>query len=222
MMTMKMKSTPRRIAALALGSIALAVLAGCAQEYRPPYIAKSSYDVGPSTRFYDLEFVRGSVDLSIGELQRMRAILQDLEVKSGDDIIVRLGVTGNEEINQGRVASAAAAVGGTQARVRVLSSDPSPLGANNLALVEVVRYGRLRVICPSLAIDSWEEDTIGVNPPPACTNALNRAEMAANPRDLISPRELRGSEAIASIGAIERYRADRVKEPVPLVSTIGD
>ena len=43
-----------------------------------------------------------------------------------------------------------------------------------------------------------------------CANAINRATMAAEKRDLIVPRELRGSEVDTSVGAVVRHRQEQV------------
>jgi type IV pilus biogenesis protein CpaD/CtpE len=88
--------------------------------------------------------------------------------------------------------------------------------------VEVVRNGRFRVMCSTPAPDTWTAEEAAAEPPPGCSNALNLANMAARPRDLITPRELRGSEANAAGAAVERYRLDEIKEPDPLVSMIGN
>jgi type IV pilus biogenesis protein CpaD/CtpE len=132
-------------------------------------------------------------------------------------------VTGNEALDEGRLATAAAVVAGTPARVRIFGTEPSPLGAGtaDIAVVEVIRNGRIVVVCPTPAIDSWERDRLLVNPPVACANALNIAKMAARPRDLVAPGTLRGSDGITSVAAVDRYRTDTVKEPVP-INTIGN
>jgi type IV pilus biogenesis protein CpaD/CtpE len=208
-----------RLGGLACAAL-VAALAGCATE-NVPYIARSHYSTGPSETAYALYFQRGAVDLEGGELLRMQDILRSLELRRGDDILVRLAVTGSEPLDEGRLATAAAAVAGTPARVRVVGSAASPLGAGrtDIAVVEVVRNGRIRVICPTPAIDSWERDRLAVMPPVACANALNIAEMAANPRDLVSPRQLVGSNGVVAAEAVERYRLDQVKQPDPIDST---
>lgn len=214
---------PNRALLGGLAVAALTALAGC--DSQPvPFIANSSYSLGPSERLFELSFQSGGADLASGELIWMQDTLSTLGLRAGDDIFVRLGITGNETLDQARVATAAAAVAGTPARVQVLGSPASPLGAGRFdaALVEVVRNGRLRVICPTPAPDTWTPEAAAAEPPPGCSNALNRANMAALPSDLTSPRQLRGSEANAAGAAVERYRLDQIKEPDPLVSMIGN
>lgn len=217
----------RRLPGLACA--ALAVLAGCATPSvttttePAPFIARSSFETGPSDIAFAMSFARGSTDLATGELLRMQDILRSMELRTGDDIAVRIAITGDVPLDEGRLVSAAAAVAGTPARVRVFGSPVTPLGGNrvDVALVEVVRYGRIRLICPTPAIDSWEVDRLAVDPPVACTNALNIANMAANPRDLVTPRPFGGVDATVSVAAVERYRTDQVKQPAAL-EPIGD
>jgi type IV pilus biogenesis protein CpaD/CtpE len=200
----------RQAGAAALLGLALA--AGCAPE--APYLADSSYGFGPSQRVYDLRFQPGGADLAAGELARMQAALAALELRQGDAIHVRLGLTGEAELDRARTLTAAAAVAGTPAAVQVLGSAASPLGGGryDVALVEVVRNARLKVNCPTPAPeDTWSAQASLAEPPTGCTNAWNIAQMAALPSDLIAPRELAGSDGVTSVAAVERYRADRVK-----------
>jgi len=210
----------RRLSGLACAGL-LAALAACTPE--PPFIPDSSYRTGPSEMAFSLYFQQGSAQVRAGEAARIREILRDLGVRAGDDISVRIGVTGSETLDEGRLATAAAVVAGTPARVRIFGTDPSPLGTGtaHIAVVEVIRNGRIVVVCPTPAIDSWERDRLLVDPPVACANALNIANMAARPRDLVAPGSLRGSDGVTSAAAVVRYRTDAVKEPLPLDS-IGD
>jgi type IV pilus biogenesis protein CpaD/CtpE len=210
----------RRLSGLACAGL-LAALAACTPA--PPFIPDSSYRTGPSEIAFSLYFRQGSAEVSAGEVARTREILGDMGLRAGDDISVRIGVTGNEALDEGRLATAAAVVAGTPARVRIFGTEPSPLGAGtaDIAVVEVIRNGRIVVVCPTPAIDSWERDRLLVNPPVACANALNIAKMAARPIDLVAPGSLRGSDAITSVAAVDRYRTDTVKEPVEL-DTIGN
>ena len=54
-----------------------------------------------------------------------------------------------------------------------------------------------------------------------CSNAFNRATMAANKGDLITPRTYRGADGTVSAAAVQRYREDKVKV-IPLESTTGN
>ncbi len=209
----------RRLAACA--ALGLMALAGCTPE--PPYIPTSSYETGPSQLAFAVYFRQGQPDLVSGEAARIREVLNDLQVRAGDDVSVRIGVTGRAPLDEGRLAAAAAAMVGTPARVRIVGTEPAPLGDgfSNVGVVEVVRNGRIRVVCPTPAIDSWERDRLLVDPPVACANALNIANMAARPADLVAPRNLRGSGGVASVAAVERYRTDRVKAIANLDSMNG-
>lgn len=201
---------PRGRLASALLAAALIAAAGCVPA--PPYIPTSSYETGPSRLAFSVYFQPGRPELAGGELARVQDLLRSLELRAGDDIAVSIGVTGRVPLDEGRLAAASAAVAGTPARVRVFGTEPSPLGrgTSDIAVVEVVRNGRIRVVCPT-PIDTWERDRLLVDPPVACANALNIANMAARPADLVAPRRLQGSEGTATVAAVDRYRTDRVK-----------
>jgi type IV pilus biogenesis protein CpaD/CtpE len=190
--------------------LAIAV-AGCTPA--PPFIPDSSYETGPSRLGFSLYFRPGSSDLAGGEFTRVQELLRSMDLRTGDDIAVSIGVTGRVVLDEGRLVSASAAVAGTPARVRVFGTEPSPLGqgTSDIAVVEVVRNGRIRVVCPTPAIDTWERDRLLVDPPVLCANALNIANMAARPADLVAPRSLQGSEGVASVAAVDRYQNDQVK-----------
>lgn len=201
---------------------ALVALAGCVPE--PAYIPHASYETGPSQLAFAVYFRQGQPDLAAGEVARVREVLQTLQLRPGDDISVRVGVTGRQALDDGRIAAAAAALTGTPARVRVVGTEPAPLGDGfaDVGVIDVVRNGRIRVVCPTPAIDSWERDRLLVDPPVACSNALNIANMAARPADLVAPRSLRGSGGVVSAAAVDRYRADQVKAIANLDSMNGN
>jgi type IV pilus biogenesis protein CpaD/CtpE len=73
--------------------------------------------------------------------------------------------------------------------------------------VQVIRYDRIRVSCPPMALSAELTTPL---PPAGCSNAVNVAEMAYEKRDLIAPRELRGSEAGIAAAAEQRHRAGKV------------
>lgn len=200
----------------------LLAMAGCTPE--PPHIPHSSYETGPSQLAFAVYFRQGHSDLAAGEVARIREVLDTLALRPGDDVSVRVGVTGRPALDDGRIAAAAAAVTGTPARVRVVGTEPAPLGDGfaDVGVIDVVRNGRIRVVCPTPAIDSWERDRLLVDPPVACANALNIANMAARPADLVAPRRLQGSEGVASAAAVDRYRADEVKAIANLDSMGGN
>lgn len=191
----------------------LLLLAAC-DTTQPPFIPAVDFDQQPASVTFQLNFVRGSAALAPGEATRLSRTLGDLGVRKGDDIIVRIGPSGNAALDQARASAAAAALAGTPAHVRVIGSGQHPLGSGPaaLALVEVTRFGTVRVVCPT-PMDAWETDRLLVSPPVGCSNAVNLAEMAARPQDLISPRPLRGSGGAVSAAAVLRHDQDKVKDP---------
>lgn len=191
----------------------LLLLAAC-DTTQPPFIPAADFDQQPASVTVQLNFVRGSATLAPGEATRLSRTLSDLGVRKGDDIVVRIGPSGDAALDQARASAAAAALAGTPAHVRVIGSGQHPLGSASsaLALVEVTRFGTVRVVCPT-PMDAWETDRLLVSPPVGCSNAVNLAEMAAHPQDLITPKPLRGSRGAVSAAAVLRHDQDKVKDP---------
>lgn len=194
-------------------AVLLTALAGC-DTPEPGNIGYARYDSRPASVAFQLNFAQGSRTLARGEAVRLRQTIENLGVRNGDDIIVRIAQSGDPALDQGRAATAAAALAGTPAHVRVIGSDTHPLGTGSsaLAVVEVTRFGQVRVVCPT-PIDAWERDRLLTSPPVGCANALNIAEMAVSPKDLLTPRPLRGSEGAVTANAVIRHDTDKVKDP---------
>ncbi len=208
---------PLRIAALALAS-ALA-LAACEQQPvgyfdRPEYVADRV--AGP----YALYFQPESDALAVGEAQRLTSYLRTLALKPDQDIVLEIGKSGSAVLDGRRRLTLQRAFAGTRARVRVAQPretvDPQVL--SNTVRVTVESYRLIIVKCPPMAQPGELTTPL---PPIGCANAVNVAEMAANKRDLIEPRELKGSEGVTSVAAIQRHREGKVIT-TPLNVTSGN
>ena len=70
-------------------------------------------------------------------------------------------------------------------------------------LVQVQRYGRIKVVCPSNQVPG--ELATPLPTCLSCTNGINLATMAAEPRDLIAPGSLEGSEGVMGADAVLRH-----------------
>jgi type IV pilus biogenesis protein CpaD/CtpE len=212
------RATAARTKLAGLGVAAAALLAGCQEmpEYRFAAQPTGSFDSpvyqpSPPEAQFTVAFVPGSPQLRDGEAALLRNRIRTLAVAPGDDIVITYGITGSSTLDRSRVAVVRDAVGPTPARVRVLAGE---LGADvlaNAALVQVQRFGRLTVVCPGTALNTWELDYNSPLPSLGCSNAVNRATQASVPRDLLEPRRMRGSEGVTSAEAVKRHREDNVK-----------
>lgn len=212
---------------LALAGAGLAVTLGlgaCTTQDGPDHqFAGAEYRADPSSVQQNLFFQPNSAQLARGESGRMNAMLKSLVLRPSDDILVYLGSTGSETIDRQRETAAIKAVSGTPARIRLMTRPGFPLASpdNDVVLVQVNRYSKVRVVCPSMGRDfndsQFFRDELNVG----CTNAVNIANMSAEGRDLTDPRRLRGSDSIAAVQAVERYRAGRVRDGGPLSIVTG-
>lgn len=214
----------RRTALAGLGVAAALLVSGCEQlgavNPNPPHPAGSyesaQFFANPSEVQTDMFFRPGSGHLAAGEASRIGRELRSLVLRPSDDIVVTLGGTGSEVLDARREATARHAVSGTPARIRIETRVGFPLAARerrDVGLIQVKRYSTIRVVCPNQGQD-FIDDRFGRDELlMGCTNAVNIANMVADPRDLTAPGSLRGGDGVAEVGAVERYRADQVKQP---------
>ncbi len=209
-----MSPLPRllRIGALTLTS-ALA-LAACEEQPLSSFDRAKFVADGPIAE-HDLTFQAGSPSLARGQAAGLASFLQSLVLSPEDDIILHLGTTTSPVLDARRIATLRASLPKTPARVRLV---PAP-GFVDLVRVEVVRYNRVVVACPSNEAGPYELTT--PLPDIGCANATNLAYQAAELRDLTDPRILHGSEGVTSVGAIERHREGKVIT-VPLDVNVGN
>lgn len=216
-----------RTAIACLGVAAALVVSGCeaiAPPNPPGSYESAQYFANPSEVQTDMFFRPGSGHLAAGEASRISRELRSLLLRADDDIVVTLGLTGNEVIDASRKATAQRAVSGTPARIRIVSRVGFPLASperRDVGLIQVMRYSTVRVVCPNQGRDFIDDRFNRSELTMGCVNAVNIANMAADARDLTQPGRLRGGDGIAEVGAVERYRADQVKEP-GRVSVVGN
>jgi type IV pilus biogenesis protein CpaD/CtpE len=194
-----------------IGGLVVAALLG-ACTYPEDARMDAVYRAAPSEVQMDLYFQSGSPSLAPGEAARLRQMLGSLVLRSDDDILITIPATGSEGLDQRRVSTARSAASGTPARIRIIArpgfslAEPAP----DAALVQVQRYGFVRVLCPASGTDFsdeiWNRDELGIG----CNNALNRAAMAATARDLTDPERLGETASHSEIRAAQRYRSGEV------------
>jgi type IV pilus biogenesis protein CpaD/CtpE len=193
-----------------IGSLALAALlvAGC--EAQPVgFFDRAEYRADRVAGPYTLYFQPDSDALAAGEAERLTSYLRTLALRPDQDIVLELGKSGSAVLDGRRLLALDRAFTGTRARVRVIlpREGAVPTTVSNAVRLTVVRYDLIVVECPSLA---QPDELTTAMPPLGCSNAVNRAEMAVNKRELIEPGALRGSESGVSAAAVQRHRAGKV------------
>jgi len=192
-------------------------LAACEQQPVGSF-RNAEYVPGGELPLQTVYFQPGSAALRGGEASRLQTFLSGQYLTSRDDILIYVGRSGSRVLDARRRGAMQASLPRTPARVRLVSS-LSTLGSDlsiDAAQVQVVYYNVIVVECPGNPAGPVELTT----PLPAigCSNAYNRATMAAEKRDLIAPGRLSGSDGTTAAAAVQRYEQDKVKV-VPLDST---
>jgi type IV pilus biogenesis protein CpaD/CtpE len=165
----------------------------------------ASRDAGP----YTLYFTPESAALAPGEGQRLSSYLQTLRVGAQNDILLEVGNSGSAVLDARRLQTLERTFAGSRARVRVTVPHRQPVaGLSNAVRLTVVDYSLLVVKCPALELDGELTSPL---PPLGCSNAVNRATMAANKRDVVAPTGTLGpSDAGVDAAAVQRYRDGKV------------
>ena len=197
-----------KLGLVALPAFGLFLLAGCEEMPigtmdRATTVA--SRDVGP----YTLYFTPESPTLAAGEAQRLSSYLSTLRVGRQQDILLEVGNSGSAVLDARRLQTLERTFAGNRARVRVVVPQQQPVeGLSNAVRLTVVDYNLLVVECPSQTLAGELTTPL---PPIGCSNAINRATMAANKRDVVAPLgTLPPSGAGVNAKAVQRYRDGKV------------
>ena len=192
--------------AFAAALIALAV-AGC--EAQPVgYFDRAAFRADQAVQPYVFYFQPDSDALAAGERERLASYLRTIAPRPGHDILVEVGKSGSAVLDGRRVLALRRVFAGVPARVRVIvPHEAEPEDISNAARLSLVRYDLIVVECPAMAQPNELSTPL---PQLGCTNAMNRATMAAEKRDLIAPGELSGPDGGASAAAVGRYREGKV------------
>lgn len=201
-----------------IGVTAALALTACGVTQPGSYM-EAETRANPSVVQYDLYFQPGSPAFASGEAGKITQGLQSLVLNSEDDILVYMSSTGIPVLDTQRQRAVASLMSPAPARVRIVRRPGFPLAAvtrRDAALVEVRSYSQVRVHCPNqnndFIDDLYQRNVLRIG----CTNSANIANMAVDMRDLTDPGHLQGSESGASAAAVNRYRADSIKEPLPV------
>jgi type IV pilus biogenesis protein CpaD/CtpE len=200
-----MRPIPSRAFAAALLAFAVA---GC--EAQPVgYFDRAEFRADQAVQPYLFYFQPDSDALATGERERLASYLRTIAPRPGHDILVEVGKSGSPVLDGRRVLALRRVFAGVPARVRVIvPHEPEGAeGVSNAARLSLVRYDLIVVECPAVAQPNELSTPL---PQIGCTNAMNRATMAAEKRDLIAPGELSGPDGGASAAAVGRYREGKV------------
>jgi len=193
-------------------ALAAAILAGCeampAGTFdRPQFVADAAQAQ------HDLYFAPGSPYLAPGQAENLAAFLRGLVLNPQDDVILNVGRTETPVLNAQRYATLQRTMAGirTPARVRFVRA-PGSLNSDiytDVVLVRVQRYNQIRVVCPSNQVPGELATPLPIWL--SCSNGINIATMAAEPRDLIAPGSYEGTDGVTGANAVIRQWNDKVK-----------
>lgn len=198
------------------------VLAGCGQQPIGSF-ARANFIADGGQAHHDVRFTQGCTSLAQGEAPRLKAFLEALELRRGDDIVVSMGSTGSDRRDRERRNSILSAIEPGPARV-LLSPRPGFARRDpryDAALVQVIRHDQVAVDCKAGGYNRIDRSLRMPFPVMNCANPSNLAHMAAEKRDLTSPRQLGPARAEPASGAVRRQRAGEVRT-VPLDSPAED
>ncbi|MER2510656.1 MAG: CpaD family pilus assembly lipoprotein [Amaricoccus sp.] len=190
-------------------------LAGCADQPIASFDVPRYADTGAQAQT-DLYFRPGTSELANGEQARLRAFLSAQVLRTTDDVVVDIPSSGVATVDARRVQVTRGAVGPVPARVRLVGTpgfvytNPRP----DAAFVQVLRHDQVTVDCVNSGRDAFETQMLTPFPAIGCVNAINRAEMAAEVRDLTAPRVLGATDAVTGVAAVRRYQTGQTK-PAP-------
>jgi type IV pilus biogenesis protein CpaD/CtpE len=195
----------------------LAALAVAACEAQPVgYFDRAEFRADQAVQPYTIYFQPDSDALAVGERERLASYLRTISPRPGHDILVEIAKSGSPVLDGRRVLALRRVLAGVPARVRVIvPHEAAPEEVTNAARISLVRYDLIVVECPAMAQPNELSTPL---PQLGCTNAMNRAAMAADKRDLIAPGALSGPDGGTSAAAVGRYREGKVTV-APLDST---
>lgn len=188
--------------------LAAVLLAGC-EEMPIGTMDRAEIVASRAAGPYTLYFTPESAALAPGEGERLSSYLATLRVGPNEDILLEVGNSGSAVLDARRLQTLDRTFAGSRARVRVVVPQAQPVaGLSNAVRLTVVDYDLLVVECPSQTLDGELTTPL---PPLGCSNAINRATMAANKRDVVAPVGVLGpADAGVAAKAVERYRTGKV------------
>lgn len=205
-----------------VGLLVVLALAGCEAQPLGSF-QTARYLASPIEPDLLVSFGLGGATLAPGEVARLDAHLRDALLGPRDDVVLYIGQSGSRRLDAARLAALGKVLPPTRARVRVITAPEAAgveVGPDGI-MVRMVSYGRITVECPGNTAGPLELTT--PLPEMTCSNAFNRATMAANPRDLIAPEAFGGTPAGVSAAAVRQQRDGKVPYlPIGLSAVMGE
>jgi pilus assembly protein CpaD len=182
-------------------------LAACAAEYSKSEAPDTLRVDGAETRL-TVTFASGSGHLSHGEAAKLNQMVLAGTIRPADR--VQIAASGPPGLAERRVA----AISRELLRYGIVTQT-LPLGAvpANRAVVSIGRYAVTLPSCPNWSQSLSYDFTNAYTSNYGCANASNLGLMVASPGDLVAGRPFSGADAALAGGAVQRYLADRVKQP---------
>jgi len=185
-------------------ALAAALLGACVSEPSTQSTrAPNTFEVQETRLSHEVRFDAEEVRLAPSEARSLATFVRSVGVAPGDRVVV----SGTGPLSA--------------ARQRLVAEELAALGLTNVELVPGERAGdRVQVTVERLAFVPSSCTRLSVRGVPAnvdllphgCANDLNLARMVEDPRDLVRGRDLGPDEAGPSILALERYRANDIKD----------
>ncbi len=220
-MTIDRPVTFLRTACLAAGILTLLV-AGCSHEkntYLPP---RDGYVVPPvrataslTSLEFRMELGRGQTALTRAQIDGLNRFLASNGQADGDHIEIRTMVSGGPLRNAtiaDSLRGSFIAGGYAPSRVELIETP----GHADVVEVTIQRY---TVVLPDCShevsrepgIMQWSDEPVGSRKI-GCSNEYDLGLMIADPRDLAGGRDIGEAPGYHEVGAVQRYRSDKVKE----------
>jgi pilus assembly protein CpaD len=171
---------------------------------------------------YRMELGRGQTALTRAQIDGLNRFLATNGESDGDHLEIRTSITAGPNRN-GAIAKSLRdsflAGGYAPSRVEVIEIP----GHGDLVEVAIQRYTVMIPDCSqeigrAEGIMKWSDEPVPIRKL-GCSNEANLGLMIADPRDLVGGRELDPSAGYRDVGAVQRYRTDKVKELKSLSTT---
>lgn len=153
-------------------------------------------------------FAPGRSDLSVAEAERLETFIDQAGLRPDDKAYI--AVATSDPLARSRVQHVSALLAQRGIGVVPVAPPASGVGPNRVLLM-ADRYVVKAPSCPNWTDSSATPHTNTPDSDFGCATQSNLALMVANPRDLVVGRTLAPADADQATGAIERYRADKVK-----------
>ena len=182
-------------------------LAACVTEYSKSE-APAALKVDGAESRVEIAFAGGSDRLAAAEAGRLDRLVLAGNIRPADRVAIAAAGP------PGLAVRRAAAISSELLRYRIVASTQTldTLPANR-AIVSVGRYTVTLPACPNWSQSLSYEFTNAFSSNYGCANTTNLGLMVASPADLVSGRTLAPADAQPAVAAVQRYMADRVKQP---------